>query len=112
MSDEESSNYYEGDSIDENINDLENLFNKKNQLNLFMRYANERLKQLKWDLQDQKAKIRTRKEEYNLLKAKRKRDKEQLVEFKKNVIRDYKNKKNEIIDIKRKLRNNLNLNIS
>lgn len=112
MSDEESSNYYEGDSIDENINDLENLFNKKNQLNLFMRYANERLKQFKWDLQDQKAKIRTRKEEYNLLKAKRKRDKEKLNEFKKNVIRDYKNKKNEIIDIKRKLRNNLNLNIS
>lgn len=112
MSDEESSNYYEGDSIDENINDLENLFNKKNQLNLFMRYSNERLKQLKWDLQDQKAKIRTRKEEYNLLKTKRKRDKEKLIEFKKNVIRDYKNKKNEIIDIKRKLRNNLNLNIS
>lgn len=111
MSDDESSNYCEGDSIDENINDLENLFNKRNQLTLFMRYANERLKQFRWDLQDQKAKLRTKKEEYNLLKMKRKRDKEKLIEFKKNVIRDYQTKKNEIIDLKRKLRNNLNLNI-
>lgn len=111
MSDDESSNYCEGDSIDENINDLETLLNKRNQLNLFMRYANERLKQFRWDLQDQKAKLRTKKEEYNLLKTKRKRDKEKLNEFKKNIIRDYTTKKNEIIDLKRKLRNNLNLNI-
>lgn len=111
MSDDESSNYCEGDSIDENINDLETLLNKRNQLTLFMRYANERLKQFRWDLQDQKAKLRTKKEEYNLLKTKRKRDKEKLNEFKKNIIRDYTTKKNEIIDLKRKLRNNLNLNI-
>lgn len=111
MSDDESSNYCEGDSIDENINDLESLFNKRKQLTLFMRYANERLKQFKWDLQDQKVKLRTKKEEYNLLKMKRKRDKEKLIEFKKNIIKDYQTKKNEIIDLKRKLRNNLNLNM-
>lgn len=109
MSDEESSNYYDGYSDDENIEDLNNLMEKKNDIIRFLHSSKEKLAKMKLDIADQKGKIKAAKEEVEVLKKKRKRDKEMLEQFRKETIEKYLEKKDEIIDLKRKLKNNLDL---
>lgn len=109
MSDEESSNYYDGFSDDENIEDLNNLMEKKNDLINFLRISKEKLVQMKLNITEQKNKIAAAKEEVEMLKKKRKRDKEMLEKFRKETIEKYLEKKDAIVDLKKKLRNNLDI---
>ena len=62
MSDEESSNYYDGFSDDENIDDLNNLMEKKNDMINFLKISKEKLAKMKLDIANQKDKIKAAKQ--------------------------------------------------
>ena len=109
MSDEESSNYYDGFSDDENIDDLNNLMEKKNDMINFLKISKEKLSKMKLDIANQKDKIKAAKQEVQLLKKKREKDKEILEEFRKETMKKYLEKREVINNLKKKLRNNLNI---